>query len=121
MAKSLIQLVADNVRAARQSKEWSRAELSRKSGVAENTVRHIEEPASRAPNARGSASPRMDMLDKLASAMGYPTWQLLTENFDPVDRLAERPITAKEQQLHDQIITAYRQLDRSQFDGNDRT
>lgn len=121
MPKSLIQLVAANVKAARAAKGWTRADLARASHVAENTVKNIEEPEQRAPNARGSASPRLDNLDKLANAMGYPTWQLLAENFNPADPLARQPVSERERVVYSQIRRAYQQLDRSQFDGNDHT
>lgn len=122
MSKSLIQLVADNVRAARESKGWTRAQLARHSGVAENTVKNLEEPSTRLPTKRGeTAAPRLDVLDKLARGMGYPTWQLLADTFDPREPLADRPITKSEAELHRQIADAYRQLDRSKFDGNDGT
>lgn len=121
MAKSLVQLVAENVRAARDAKGWSRAQLARAATVSENTVKNVEEPDSRVIGKRGAASPRLDVLDALARAMKYPTWQLLADNFTPDDKLADRPITAREQQLHAQILESYRQLDKSSFDGNDRT
>ena len=122
VAKPLIQLVADNVRAAREKIGWSRAELARQAGLAENTVKHLEEPGTRAPTKSGkTASPQLDVLDKLASKMGYPTWQLLTDSFDPNEPLSERPITKRDEALHEQIRNAYRRLDRSAFDGNDRT
>jgi transcriptional regulator with XRE-family HTH domain len=114
-------LVAENVRAARDAKGWSRAQLAREATVSENTVKNVEEPEARIIGKRGAASPRLDVLDALARAMKYPTWQLLTENFKPDDKLAERPITAREQELHKQILENYRQLDKSSFDGNDRS
>jgi transcriptional regulator with XRE-family HTH domain len=121
MAKTLVQLVAENVRAAREGKGWTRAELARQATVSENTVKYVEEPDARAIGKRGSASPRLDVLDALAHAMGYPTWHLLADNFRADDKLADRPITAREQSLHDQILDSYRKLDRSAFDGNDKT
>jgi len=60
--------------------------LAKAANVAPNTVRNLLDPDSRAPNQRGQVSLRLDILQKVARALGYKAWQLQQENFDPLNR-----------------------------------
>ncbi len=110
MRKTLIDIVAANVQRARTKLDWSLRDLATRAKLSPNTVRNIETPAVRAPNARGEASPRLDVLDKLAEAMGFATWQLLLENFDPNDPPPERVPTAREIAAYRKIENAFKEL-----------
>lgn len=57
------------VRAERKKREWSLAELSRRSGLAANHIGHIE--TGRIEN------PRADVLQKLAVALGLSVDEIL--------------------------------------------
>lgn len=108
---TLSDIVARNVKAAREHRGYtSWTALAKDADVAVNSIKHIENPSSRLPTARGSTSPRLDILDKLAKQLGYPTWQLLTEEFDPKQPLAETPISRAERDLYDRIEESYKQL-----------
>ena len=111
MKKSVVQIAATNLRAAREARgiESYRA-LAAKAKVAPNTVKNMENPDDLAPNARGGASPRLDVLEKLAHAMGFETWHLLTEGFDPHNPPPLQPPTDREIKTHRQIEAAYKAL-----------
>jgi transcriptional regulator with XRE-family HTH domain len=118
MKRSLVQIVAENARAAYAASGFtSYRALGKKAGVSGNTVRNVMEPDARAPNVRGDASPRMDVVEKIAAAMGYEVWQLLQEGFTPKDP-PTRVLGQREAQFYAQIEAAYRRLDKSDFDGN---
>jgi transcriptional regulator with XRE-family HTH domain len=111
MSKPIVQIVAANVHAAFEcSKFSSENELARAAGVAPNTLRNIMSPGKRAPNARGEASPRLDVLAKVAKALGYDTWQLLVDGFKPADPLFDRPLTVREVEVYKQWEDAYKRL-----------
>ena len=67
---------------------------------------------------RGDVSPRMDVLDKLATALGYQAWQLMQEGFQTVDP-PTRVLSKRESEFYTRIRDAYKGLDKSGFDGND--
>lgn len=110
----LSQIVAANIIAARAARGIdSYRALASRAKVAPNTVRNIEEPDTRAPTKRGETAPRMDILEKLAHAMGFETWHLLVENFDPNNPPPLQPPTARELMAHRRIESAYRALRES--------
>lgn len=110
MQKSLVQIVAQNVQRALDASQYdSYRSLAIAAGVAPNTVRHVVQPDSRPPGPRGETSPRLDVLDKIAAAMGYEGWQLLQANFDPENR-PSRVLTAREAEWYEKIEALYRQL-----------
>lgn len=118
MKRTLVQIVADNARAAYSASEFkSYRALGKRAGLSGNTVRNVLEPEARAPNARGDASPRMDVVEKLAAAMGYEAWQLMTDGFEPGDPPA-RVLGRREAEFYRKIEDAYRGLDKSGHDGN---
>lgn len=110
MPKSIVQIVAQNARKAYEASEFkSHRALGRRAGVAANTVKNLMEPDSRAPGPRGELSPRLDILDKLAKAMGYEGWQLMQENFDPANPPA-RVLSTTEATWHAKVEELYRKL-----------
>lgn len=118
MKRSLVQIIAANTRAAFESSGLtSYRALGKKAGVSGGTVRNVIEPGIRAPNARGDTSPRLDVVEKLAQAMGYQAWQLMQEGFEPGDP-PERILSKREAEFYEQIREAYRRLDKGDFDGN---
>lgn len=118
MKRSLVQIVADNARAAYEASEFkSYRALGKRAGVADNTVKNIIEPEARAPSARGDTSPRMDVVEKIAEAMGYRAWQLMQPNFTPADP-PTKVLRRREAAFYDKIREAYDGLDKSEFDGN---
>lgn len=120
MAKSLAQIVADNVRAAREARQIpSYRELAAKAEVAPNTVKNLETPRLRPHADKGDTAPRLDILERVARAMGYETWHMLAENFDPRDPPPLLPPTARELTFHRRVQEGYRNLDKREFDGND--
>lgn len=121
MDKTLAQIVAENVRSARRFKGIdSYRELAGKAKVAPNSVRNLEEPDQRAPTKRGSVAPRLDILDKVAVAMGFATWQLLVRDFDPANPPPLAPPSEREVKAWRTIEQAYRDLDKDRVDGNSR-
>jgi hypothetical protein len=121
MDKPLAQIVAENVRAARRHRKIdSYRELAGKAKVAPNSVKNLEEPEQRALGKRGSAAPRLDILDKVAGAMGFATWQLLVRDFDPANPPPLAPPSDREVKAWRKIEQAYRDLDKEKFDGNSR-
>lgn len=118
--RPLLDVIAANVKAARVARGIpSYQQLATKAHVSPNTVKNIEEPGARLTGKRGEASPRMDILEKIANALGYPAWHLMLQNFDPNDPPPRNPPTAREISLHRKIERAYRELDKTHFDGND--
>lgn len=118
MSRSLVQIIADNAEAARQAAGApSFRSLAAKAGLAPNTVRAVFKPAERAPSQRGDVSPRMDVVEKLAEAMGYQAWQLMQEGFEPQDP-PTRVLNKREADFYRRIEDAYRGLDKGRFDGN---
>jgi hypothetical protein len=121
MDKSLVQIVADNVKAAREFRKIdSYRALASKAKVAANSVKNLEAPEQRAATKRGSTSPRMDVLDKVATALGFQSWHMLLEDFDPTNPPPLKPPTEREVKAWRKIEQAYRELDKSDFDGNSR-
>lgn len=111
MKKSLAQIVADNVRAARIAKGMeSMRQLAIRADVAPNSIRNLENPDTRAPNHRGDASVRMDVLEKVAQSMGYECWQLMIEKFQPDDPPFDRPITNSEAKAYQEIAKNFKNL-----------
>lgn len=120
MAKSLAQIVAANVKAAREARQIpSYRELAAKAEVAPNTVKNLEIPKVRSHADKGETAPRLDILEKVANAMGFQTWHMLTENFDPNDPPPLQPPTDRELKFHRTVQAGYRDLDKSRFDGNE--
>ena len=110
MAYDLVQIVARNVRLALEASVFdSYRALAKQAGVAPNTVRNVIEPESRAPGLRGDVSPRLDILDKLARAMGYEGWQLMQATFDPANP-PKRVLSKREADLYRKIEELYRGL-----------
>lgn len=111
MERPIVQIVAANVKAALESSKFtSENELAKAAGVAPNTLRNLMSPDRRAPNARGEASPRLDVLAKVAKALSYDTWQLLVDGFKPADPPFDRPLTKREVEVYKQWEDAYRKL-----------
>lgn len=111
MTKPLVQIVADNVSAAYQASGFhSENELAKVAAVAPNTLRNLMHPDRRAPNTRGEASPRLDVLGKVAAALGYQAWQLMVEDFRVADPPFSRPLTKREVEVYRQWEDAYRSL-----------
>ena len=111
MTKPLVQIVADNVSAAYQASGFhSENELAKTASVAPNTLRNLMYPDRRAPNSRGEASPRLDVLGKVAAALGYQAWQLMVEDFRVADPPFSRPLTKREVEVYRQWEDAYRNL-----------
>ena len=118
MKPTIVQIIAANTRAAYEASEFtSYRSLGEKARLPGNTVRNVLQPDVRAPNARGSSSPRMDVVEKLAHAMGYEVWQLAQENFEPKDP-PTRVLKRREAEFYNRIQDAYRGLDKGEFDGN---
>lgn len=118
MKRSLVQIVADNAKAAFEASAFkSYRALGAKAGVSGNTVRNVLEPDARAPSARGDTAPRMDVVEKIAEAMGYKAWQLMQEGFTPTDP-PTRVLSKREADFYKRIRDAYDGLDKSGFDGN---
>lgn len=119
MQKSLVQIVAQNVKAA--AKHHGHAlddkgyrSLGRAAGVAANTVKNVIEPETRAPTASGKEpSPQLNVLDKIAKSMGYEAWQLLLDNFDPAQPFT-RALTPEEAKFYNTIDEAYRNRPRDE-------
>jgi hypothetical protein len=110
MDKTLIEIVAANVRAAMAASAYdSYRALGRAAGVAPNTVRNLAEPGARVAGQRGEIAPRLDNLDKIARAMGYQGWQLMLANFDPGNR-PSRVLTKSEADWYAQIRKLYSDL-----------
>jgi len=63
--------LAVNVRALREAKGWSQAELSERSKVPQSSIHYIE---------AGSRRPRIDTLQSLATALGVTVAELLDES-----------------------------------------
>lgn len=121
MERSLEQIIARNVRAAREHRKIdSYRALASQAKVAANSVKNLEAPEQRAPTKRGSTSPRMDVLDKVATALGFQSWHMLLEDFDPRNPPPLKPPTDREVQAWRKIEQAYRDLDKGNFDGNSR-
>lgn len=105
-----MQIVAENARAAFERSAFrSYRALGAKAEVSANTVRNVLEPDARAPGLRGDTSPRMDVIEKIAKAMGYSAWQLMQPDFKPEDP-PQRVLTKREAQFYDRIRTAYEDL-----------
>ena len=110
MSDHLVRTVARNVRLALEASVFdSYRGLAKAAGVAPNTVRHVISPDARAPGQRGETSPRLDILDKLARAMGYEGWQLMQETFDPANP-PNRVLSRQEADLYRRIEDLYRSL-----------
>lgn len=108
--KTLVQIVAQNLKSAMEASEFdSYRALGRAAGVAPNTVKNLAEPDTRALGPRGETSPRLDVLDKIASAMGFQGWHLMQEQFDPANPPA-RVLTARESEWHSRVEKLYREL-----------
>jgi hypothetical protein len=111
MTKPLVQVVADNILAAYGVSTFhSENEPAKAASVAPNTLRNLMHPDRRAPNARGEASPRLDVLGKVAKALGYEPWQLMVEDFRIADPPYSRPLTNREVEIYRQWADAYRSL-----------
>jgi len=110
MKRSLVQIIADNAQTAFAASEFkSYRALASRAGLSPNTVKNLLQPEQRAPNARGDTSPRMDVLDKLAHALGYEAWQLMQETFRPGDP-PERVLSHREAAFYRRIEEAYKGL-----------
>ena len=111
MAKSLAQIVATNVTNAREASGLSRKAVAQKADVASNSVKNLEVPKLRARADKGETAPRLDILEKVASAMGFEAWHMLVENFDPHDPPPLLPPTARELTFHRDMQARYREFD----------
>lgn len=119
MNKPIVQIVAENLRRAYAVSGFkSYRQLGAKAGVAANTVKNLAEPDSRERGKRGEVSPRMDILDKIAGAMGYRAWQLMLENFDPADR-PTRVLRKSEADFYGKVEALYRDLPPDPLNGRD--
>jgi len=67
--------LAVNVRALREAKGWSQAELSERSKVPQSSIHYIE---------AGSRRPRIDTLQSLATALGVTVPGFSEEQVGPV-------------------------------------
>lgn len=111
MSTSLNQLVSDNLKKIQEHGKFvSESAMAKTAGVSPNTLRNLLRPASRAPNHRGEASPRLDVLEKIANSFGYKGWQLMIESFDPNDPPYNRPITRREAAMYNEIVDRYKNL-----------
>ena len=112
MKRSLVQIIADNAQTAFQASGIkSYRALAGRAGLSPNTVKNLLQPEQRAPNARGDTSPRMDVLEKLAHALGYEAWQLMQGHFQPADPPV-RVLSSREAAFYRRIEEAYKGLDR---------
>jgi len=110
MKKTLVQTVAHNVQIALAASRFdSYRALGAAAGVAPNTVKNMAEPKERPGGKTAEVSPRLDNLDKIARAMGFEGWQLMQENFDPINPPA-RVLTASEAAWHAKVEDLYRQM-----------
>lgn len=50
----------------------------------------------------------LDVLDKIAAKFNTSAWQLLVPGFDPGNKPALRPVSDKERELYDRIMSAAR-------------
>ncbi|MBX3160111.1 MAG: helix-turn-helix domain-containing protein [Deltaproteobacteria bacterium] len=55
----------------RKSRSWSQEQLAERAGVGSSTVSHIE---------IGSGHPSLEILLKIAGALGVPLWRLITDD-----------------------------------------
>lgn len=119
VGKSIVDIVAANAKAAFAASRFdSYRSLGKAAGVAPNTVKYLIEPHSRPPGPRGEVSPRLDVLDHVAKAMGYDGWALMQENFDPQNP-PKRILTKREAELYRSIEDAYRNLPPDMLAGRD--
>ena len=59
----------------------------------------------------------MDVVEKVAAALGLQAWQLMQQAFSPTDPPA-RVLSQREADFYRRIREAYDGLDKSGFDGN---
>lgn len=110
MAQPLVQTVAENVRRAFAASNFpSERALADKADVAPNTLRAVMEPELRAPTKRGEVSLRLDVLEKIAIALGVDVWALMSEDFQPTDP-PKRMLKKSEQEFYDKILKLYQEL-----------
>ena len=108
----LSELVAKNAKAAYLHSGFrSYRELAIRAGVAPNSVKYLLEPDKRPATGRVDPSPRLDVLDKIAKAMGYSAWQMMLSEFDPQNP-PERNLTRRENDFYKKIEKAYDDLDK---------
>jgi transcriptional regulator with XRE-family HTH domain len=83
---------AARVRALRQRRKMTQEALAEASGLATDTVRRLE---------HGVFNPSLDTMNKLAKGLDLTTIQLLVDNYDRADDLAEmiRRLPEAEQRL----------------------
>lgn len=113
METPLVQLVARNLTTAFDAakaagKFSSERDFAVKAKVAPNTVRYLLNPTRREAGKRGELSPRLDSVAKLAEALGFPVWELLSDQFKPERRLAI--VTLQEANWHKDIEKKYAEL-----------
>lgn len=82
MPKSVLEILASNLRAAREYSAVSQSALAQSASIAPRTVEYIEDPASRTPTNKGESSPKLATVAVLAEKLGLEPWQLLVESFD---------------------------------------
>lgn len=120
MSDPLVQIIAKNVRAAYEVSGFkSFRALSERAGVAPNSVKNLIEPKERAPSKRGDVSPRLDILAKVATALGYEIWQLTATDFDPSNP-PTRVLKKSEADFYKKIEDAYRGLPPDPLNGSER-
>ena len=59
---------------------------------------------------KGQRIPTLDTAERLASAAGYPLWQLISSDFDPSNPPVLRSITAKEAALYERLKALAKEL-----------
>lgn len=106
----LSDIVARNVRMLfERSRFKSRRALAEAAGVAPNSIRHLLEPERRPMASRPDATPRLDVLEKIAAALGVTVQQLLSGDFNPDDP-PSRMLTRSEAEFYARIRSAYDDL-----------
>jgi transcriptional regulator with XRE-family HTH domain len=82
-------------------KEHNLSRLAEDCGFAQSTASRIK--------AQKTAT-GLDKLDMIARAFGLATWQLLVPGFDPNNPPTLQPVSQKERELYEKIMTAARQI-----------
>ena len=106
-SRSIVQILADNLRAAMEAHpevRGNQSALARRAQVRQTNIGYMLNPASRAPTKSGKSSPTLDSIDAVARALGMQTWQLIYP--DPYSR----PVTDEEIKLWKQIERNFAQI-----------
>ena len=110
MSTPLVDLVASNLRRAYVAKgNPSLRALAAQAGVSTSSVRYALNPDLRNPTHKGSAAPNLDVIDKLAQALGYEAWQIMSGDLDP-DNPISKTLTKREAVIYEKIQSALKDL-----------